>query len=523
MKPQVSEVEAHPGKFREDGDIEKPIERFASNVDQKQDLEHINEDEAVGYHEYQEGLHMEFSNKESNRVRWKIDLVILPIFLITQALQFMDKTALNYANLFGYQKALGLKGQQFNYLSAMVYAGYFFGQYPCGWLIGRFPAQRILAVSCLMWGIMVLIMTQCRSFSSALAVRFIMGIFEAAVTPGLTLMTGFWYTRKEIPLRQCIWYSSLGWGGIIGSYISMGISKLPATTKPERWELIFFILGGVTCLWAFVIFFFLPDAPSNARFFNDRERLIAVKRVVGNETGIKNKKFVKEQALVAFVDPKALLLFTSVFAAAIPNGVVNSFSTVIIRDLGFSTTRTTELKSVGDAVQVIALLIGGIITLNVPNSRLLTATAANIVCTVAAGCMAYLPRSNRWGRLVSFWLVNSQSVGFTVSLVTLNSNMAGYTHRSFASAMVFTAYCWGNFAGPFVVKENQAPNYEGATIGLLVGYSIKLGCHLALLAYLFFTNRYRDRTYGPADKENSNEAGMQDKTEFQNKDFRYVL
>lgn len=30
----------------------------------------------------------------------------------------MDKTALNYANLFGYQETLGLKGQEFNYLSA---------------------------------------------------------------------------------------------------------------------------------------------------------------------------------------------------------------------------------------------------------------------------------------------------------------------------------------------------------------------------------------------------------------------
>lgn len=42
-------------------------------------------------------------------------------------------------------------------------------------------------------------------------------------------------------------------------------------------------------------------------------------------------------------------------------------------------------------------------------------------------------------------------------------------------------------------------------------------------AYMFFTNRYRERTYGPANKEMSNEAGMQDKTEFENKDFRYVL
>jgi hypothetical protein len=33
----------------------------------------------------------------------------------------MDKTALNYANLFGYQQTLGLHGQQFNYLSASEY------------------------------------------------------------------------------------------------------------------------------------------------------------------------------------------------------------------------------------------------------------------------------------------------------------------------------------------------------------------------------------------------------------------
>lgn len=43
-----------------------------------------------------------------------------------------------------------------------------------------------------------------------------------------------------------------------------------------------------------------------------------------------------------------------------------------------------------------------------------------------------------------------------------------------------TAYCWGNFAGPFVVKPSEAPEYKGATVGLLVGYAIKTGCHLGL-------------------------------------------
>lgn len=205
-------------------------------------------------------------------------------------------------------------------------------------------------------------------------------------------MIGFWYTRREIPLRQCIWYSSLGLGGIIGSYISMGVSKLPEDLHPERWELIFFILGGATCIWSFVIFFVLADSPSNAWWLNERQRILAVKRVSGNETGIKNKKFRKSQAIVAFYDPKMILVWIAVFAAAIPNGVLNSFSTVIIKDMGFSTTKTTELKSVGDAVQVIALFIAGTVTLNVPNSRLAVATVANTMCMVSSACMGYLPR-----------------------------------------------------------------------------------------------------------------------------------
>lgn len=82
MKAQITEVEAaNLGKLQNEGEIEKPIEGFESNIDQKHEL--VNEvwitisrqrvsktitnscqDDAVGYHAYQEGLHMEFSNKE---------------------------------------------------------------------------------------------------------------------------------------------------------------------------------------------------------------------------------------------------------------------------------------------------------------------------------------------------------------------------------------------------------------------------------------------------------------------------
>lgn len=86
-----------------------------------------------------------------------------------------------------------------------------------GWsyLLGRFHAGRILGISAFIWGVMVLVMVWSKSFSHVLVTRFFLGVFESAVTPGLSLMTGWWYTRGEIPLRQTIWYSAVGWGGMI--------------------------------------------------------------------------------------------------------------------------------------------------------------------------------------------------------------------------------------------------------------------------------------------------------------------
>ena len=52
---------------------------------------------------------------------------------------------------------------------------------------------------------------------------------------------------------------------------------------------------------------------------------------------------------------------------------------------------------------------------------------------------------------------------------------------------------------------------------------MKAGSDKRYAVYMFVENKRRDRVYGPANKAASDEAGMQDITEFENKDFRYVL
>jgi hypothetical protein len=48
-------------------------------------------------------------------------MFLLPLFLITQTLQYLDKTALNYAKVFGMETAMGMSGQQFSLGAAIFY------------------------------------------------------------------------------------------------------------------------------------------------------------------------------------------------------------------------------------------------------------------------------------------------------------------------------------------------------------------------------------------------------------------
>ena len=86
--------------------ISEKNEKHNAHVDvlQRVDEDDLHEAE-VGYDFYletKEGL--EWEPEEEQRVLRKIDLWVLPAFCLTQGLAFLDKTALNYGNLFGMQK-----------------------------------------------------------------------------------------------------------------------------------------------------------------------------------------------------------------------------------------------------------------------------------------------------------------------------------------------------------------------------------------------------------------------------------
>ncbi|WWD21335.1 hypothetical protein CI109_105819 [Kwoniella shandongensis] len=486
----------------------------------------------IGLDLYQKSGEVEWTPQEAKKVLRKIDAWILPAFCITQGLAFLDKTALNYGNLWGMKQGLHVDQAQFSWFASAFYLGYLVFAWPANVLLQKYPTGRVMGTVCFFWGIVCTCTAACHNFAGGLINRVILGALEAAVTPGLGLMTPMWWKLDEQPVRHLTWYCFNGVASILGSLISYGLGHA-TSSKVATWKLIFITFGSFTSLWGIYLLIFLPDSPASARFLSQDQKIIAVKRVAQNRTGTKNTVFKIEQVKEAFMDPKLYILFLAAIAAQIPNGVVSNFSSIIISGFGFDRLQTTLLDIPNSAVQIVSLLISGYLAGRFKNSRAIMMFIGNATCIVAACALTYAPHHQTWGRLVAFWFTSCQSVGFSLSLVMVSANVGGYTKRQTITAVTFIGYCVGNIAGPHVLIDSEkAAGYPTATKAMLAGYVAKTGLHVLLGVYMWLSNKRRDKeaiargeTFLSEEEraKKAEEIGMTDATEWNNPYFRYAL
>lgn len=197
-------------------------------------------------------------------------------------------------------------------------------QYPSGYLLQRLPIAKVLGVTTLLWGVILITTPACYNFAGIAINRFLLGFVEAAINPGFILMMSVWYTSQEQPLRLEAWYCTNGIATMFGGLIGYAVGHI--TTGLAKWMYVFLIFGSCSLaagIWSLLV---LPDAPATAKFLTERERIVAVERVAANRQGVKNHHFKKDQMWQTLYDPKTWILFIMAVGAQIPNSAITSVS-----------------------------------------------------------------------------------------------------------------------------------------------------------------------------------------------------
>lgn len=311
-------------------------------------------DEALRVLEGEGGARIDLSPEDERKLLRKIDWHLMPLLCLVYGLNYLDKTTVSYASIMGLKTDLGLHGQQYSWIGSMFYFGYLFWEYPTNRLLQRLPLGKWSAFNVIMWGLILCCMAATKNFAGAMTVRFFLGVFEAAVTPGFALFTSQWYTIKEQGARTGIWFSFNGWGQILGGFVAYGIAvgtaKHPVAV--ESWQLLFLVIGLFTAFVGCIFLYVMPDNQLNARFLTEKEKVMAIERIRVNQQGVGNKHFKMYQLTEALTDPMVWAFVFYSLVADIPNGGISNFFSQLIVSFGFSNEQSLLLGTPGGAVEV---------------------------------------------------------------------------------------------------------------------------------------------------------------------------
>ncbi|GAM42268.1 hypothetical protein TCE0_044r16075 [Talaromyces pinophilus] len=444
--------------------------------------------------QYANEVIVEIDEETNKRLKRKIDKRVMLVMIVTYLIQTLDKGTLSYASIMGIQKDLNLHGQQYSWLTTIVYLIILTVEYPENWIIQRVPLGKWISINIILWGVALSLQTAMKNFEGIIALRAFLGVFEAATQPTFTLLSGMWYTRKEQAGAVTFWFMMNGVNTIVGSFLAFCFSHVPKTAPIKSWQALFLTYGIFTVFWGIFVGWYLPDSPMKAHCFSEEDKKLMVERVRKNRTGLQNRKFRKDQLWDAFTDPQVYAIALIQLFLTIPSGGLGAFNNIIVSSFGFTTWQVQLLQMVNGVVQVISML--GAVWVDHRFKQTILAMMASIIPTIA-GVIVLLTvpfeYHKRIGLLFSYYIITAYwgAAGLALSLVT--RNIAGQTKKSIVIAVNFIFWAVGNAIGPQTYRSNQAPRY-------FVAISITLGCFVlleitlfSLRSYYIYQNKKRDK------------------------------
>lgn len=459
---------------------------------------------------------------EARHVRWKIDLIIMPLLAATVILSATDKVIISNAAIFGMKTDAHLAKNEYSWVGSIFYFGYLVAEYPCAILIQRLPVAKFLSLACAGWAVLLLCSAATHNFGGLATCRFLMGATEAAVYPIASIVTVMWWTNEEQPIRVAFWFNQ--GSSIVAGLVSYGVGHANvASTSIALWRLLFLVLGGWSVIWAVVIWLFLPDSPPTCWWMSERQKYVCLVRIQKNNTGVEDRKIKWYQVRECLLDPKSWLLCVFTIAQNIPNGGLITFAAIIVSGLGYSKLDTVLLGVPTGVLATVWQLILAIPCAKYKNVRCTVIAAANVVPLICAVLMWRLPRSNKHGLLAAYYMFYTYWAPYVLASSLPMANVSGHSKKVTMNAIFYIGYCLGNILGPQVFRDGDAPQYSQGYVGLLCCVVVATGA-IGAYAYLCWAeNRRRDATQASTGSGvGSTEAdAFNDLTDKEKPGFRY--
>ncbi|CRG87008.1 putative transporter C1002,16c [Talaromyces islandicus] len=279
------------------------------------------------------------------RVRRKLDLNMMPLFFVLYMLAFLDRGNIGNAEVAGMGKALNLTSSQYAWFSTIFYITYIIFEF-CIIFWKVFPPHVVGAIVVFGWGLLGTVQSAAQSWGGMMAIRFLLGAFEAAYAPGIMYLLSFFYLRHEVGFRCGLFASAAPLASTFAGALAYGITN--GHSHLENWRLLFLVEGLATVIMTPFAFFFIPDSPDKARFLNSEEREIVKsrsRRQVGTEPAVRIGGLNLKEFLTTLIDYKAWFVALMYFGANVSYASLPVYLPTILSAMGYSSINAQGLSA----------------------------------------------------------------------------------------------------------------------------------------------------------------------------------
>ncbi|KAI8148204.1 major facilitator superfamily domain-containing protein [Fennellomyces sp. T-0311] len=455
------------------------------------------------------------SEAEKKLVR-KITYTIMPLVSWIIIVQFADKAALSVSAVLGIYEDTGITGSQFSWLGSLFFLGHLAFQPLNSYFLQRLPIGKYLGVCIVLWGAVMLFTALCHTFSELAAVRFLLGLFEAACMPTIYLLVNTMYRRSEQTTYFGIVTMCFGLGSVVGNLVAFGISHMGTSLGIEMWRWNHIIFGAFTVTLGLLSFFFLADNQrSKLLRLTEEEKVIVEERIQDNAV-VRNMEIKRSQIWEALKETRLWLLCIAAIGLQIQNGGLLVFSAQFIKGLGnFSSGESILLKMPGGVASTAGSILA---TLIARRTGQVCYTGVLMAGISLVGCIVLAAVPGGAVKLVGYYLSWGSTGGYGLLMTVVGNNVSGYTKKIFYNAFLVVFYTLGNFIGPLVMLDHEKPRYLGAMTGFCIGNGVAIVCFI--LVRILMVRENKRRLANPP--EQATDAKL-DLTDFQDKNFIYRL
>ncbi|ODL95457.1 MFS transporter [Acinetobacter pittii] len=262
----------------------------------------------------------------------KIAFRLMPFLMLCYFCAYLDRVNVGFAKL-QMMSDLQFSEAVYGLGAGIFFIGYFLCEVPSNIVLHKVGARRWIARIMITWGILSGCFTFVQTEWQFYTLRFLLGVAEAGLAPGLLLYLTYWFPSYRRARMTVLWFIAIPISGMIGGPLSgLIMDRMSGVHGWFGWQWMFVIEAIPTVIVGLLVLAVLKDSVQDANWLTQDEKNLVKQELAQDNQHKEGHASVKE-----FIADKRLWLLAGIyFCVVMGQYAITFWLPTLIRNSGIS-------------------------------------------------------------------------------------------------------------------------------------------------------------------------------------------